>query len=63
MIDQKTKEQRVQQLAIMFAKTIKGIEDGVYDNAVLIPFSTSDIVTVTIVSDGIETTHRVNNAS
>ena len=54
------KEERVKQLATMFAKAIKGIEADIFDNAVLIPFSKDDVITVTVVNNGVETVQTIN---
>jgi len=55
-----TKEQRVQQLAALFAEAIKGIDSGEYDDAVLIPFKEDDRLVVVRKRDGEETVRVIN---
>jgi hypothetical protein len=52
------KEHRVKQLAKMFANVVAGIDQGVYTNAVLVPFSLGDTVEVVITSPQGETLIR-----
>lgn len=56
-----SKEDTVKQLAMVFAKAVKGLEDGIYDNAVMIPFSSTErIEVITTTPDGVKYTTIVN---
>lgn len=55
-----SKEEIVKNLAAMFAHAIKGIEDGKFDDAVLIPFNREERLVVVKKANGEETVQVIN---
>ena len=56
-----TKEQRAEQLTILFAQALKGLEQGAIEDCVLIPFASDERVEVIRKkADGSQYTQTVN---
>lgn len=56
------KEQRVEQLTLVFAKALKSLEEGKIDDCMLVPFHSSERVEVIVTTSSGEKTKTIVNA-